>query len=130
MVQTPTQLTTTNPNINNNGDDGDLDAWQFPAATYVQIAVGCGALGIAKLVPGQTTPTPITIPQMDNTSSIYIIGSDGNRLAIIGSYPCAGGPVLAWYDTSNNTTTPLLGGPVNGGSALSAVLYGEDPAVP
>ncbi len=124
---TPTALTTSAAGISN-GDDGDLDAWNLPTGTYVQDELGCGVLGVAKLAPGETTTTPVAVPGLDRSDSIYVIGSYGDRLALTGSYPCAGGPVLAWYDTERDSTTLLLGGPVNAGSVGSALLFGQDPA--
>ncbi|MDE3207128.1 MAG: hypothetical protein KGQ66_23235 [Acidobacteriota bacterium] len=120
----PTALTTSGGTYY--ADNGDLDAWLLTTGTYVQDVLGCGVEGVAKLALGATTTTQLTVPGLDNANSIYVVGADGDRLAVTGSYPCAGGPVLAWWDTRADSTTLLLGGPVNAGSVDSALLFGQN----
>lgn len=109
-------------------DTGDLDAWQLSSGTYVQDAGACGYTYVARLQPGGLT-TPVAIPGVPSGESTVILGAQGDRLAIrnVPGSPqtCAHGPGLMWFAPDTNSVTPLLGGTVNGGYALSAILFGE-----
>jgi TolB protein len=122
---TPTALTATVPA---NPDLGDLDAWQLPSGTYVQDAGACSYTYAARLQSGGLT-TPVAVPGVPSGESTVILGAQGDRLAIrnVPGSPqtCAHGPGLMWFAPATNSVTPLLGGTVNGGYALSAVLFGE-----
>ncbi len=110
------------------GDLGDSDAWQIPSGTYVQDAGACSYTYVAKLQPDGLT-TPVAIPGVPSGDSTIIIGALGDRLAIrnVPGSPetCAHGPALLWFAPATNSVTPLLGGTVNGGYTLAAVLFGE-----
>lgn len=110
------------------GDLGDGDAWQIPSGTYVQDAGACSYTYAAKLQPDGLT-APVAIPGVPSGESTIILGALGDRLAIrnVPGSPetCAHGPALLWFAPATNSVTPLLGGTVNGGYALAAVLFGE-----
>lgn len=122
---TPTALTAS-PAANQ--DSGDLDAWQLSGGTYVQDAGACSYVYVAKLQPDGLT-TPVAIPGVPTGESSVILGALGDRLAIRNTpgspETCAHGPTLMWFAPTTNSVTPLLGGSVNGGYALAAVLFGE-----
>jgi hypothetical protein len=121
----PTALTASTPA---NPDLGDLDAWQLPSGTYVEASGACGYTYVAKLQADGLT-TPVAIPGVPGGESTVILGAQDDRLAIrnVPGSPetCAHGPALLWFAPATNTVTPLLGGTVNGGYAMSAVLFGE-----
>jgi TolB protein len=122
---TPKALTANPPTP---GDLGDGDAWQLPSGTYLQEAGACSYTYVAKLQPDGLT-APVAIPGVPSGESTVILGAQGDRLAIrnVPGSPqtCAHGPGLMWFAPATNSVTPLLGGIVNGGYALSAVLFGE-----
>jgi TolB protein len=110
------------------GDLGDSDAWQLPSGIYLQEAGACSYVYMAKLQPNGLT-APVAVPGVPSGESIVILGALGDRLAIrnVPGSPmtCAHGPSLMWFDPGTNSVTPVLGGPVNGGYAEAAVLFGE-----
>jgi hypothetical protein len=114
----PTALTATPPA---SGDEGDLDAWQIPSGTYVHDAGACGYQYVAKLRPDGRT-TPVTIPTA--LGSQAILGTQGDKLAILAAPACGEGGQLLWYAPATSSATPLLGGKANGGSVISAVMFG------
>jgi TolB protein len=121
---TPTALTASPPAP---PDLGDGDAWQLPSGTYVQAAGACGYTYVARIQPNGLT-TPVEIPGVPSGESTIILGAQGDRLAIRNSpgspQTCAHGPALMWFAPATNSVTPLLGGAVDGGYALAAVMFG------
>jgi hypothetical protein len=118
---TPTALTA--PINGHNGPDyGDADAWQLPAGTFVQDFGACGVLYLAKLNADGTT-TPVTVPDMDKGHSIVVVGVNGGHLDLRATLACGTGQSLLDYDPAANTSTVLLGPPVNGGGVIEAVPY-------
>jgi hypothetical protein len=143
---TPTALTAS-PSAP--GDDGDLDAWQLPSGTYVQ-DVGpagestdpCGSEYVssgyvARLQPDGLT-SPVAVPTVSDGDSTSVIGAQSDSLAIVdepanpGSPGTCAGNTLLWFDTATDAVTPLLGGPVNGGTVEQPVVFDEPqpPAIP
>jgi hypothetical protein len=122
---TPTALTASPPAAD---DLGDGNAWQLSSGTYMQEAGACSYTYVAKLQPDGLT-TPVAIPGVPSGESTVILGAQGDRLAIRNEpgspQTCAHGPSLMWFAPATNSVTPLLGGPVNGGYALAAILFGE-----
>ena len=119
---TPTALTAPNNGENNGKDLGDVNAWQLPAGTFVQALGGCGVIFLAKLNDDGTT-TPVTVPNVDEHKSVEVIGVDGAALDLQAQAACGGGQSLLRYDPATNTSTVLLGPPVNGGGVIDAVPY-------
>ena len=51
------------------------------------------------------------------------VGVDGAALDLHATLSCGGGRSLLRYDPGTNTTTVLLGPPVNGGGVIAALPY-------
>ncbi|CAM2739579.1 hypothetical protein X011_04780 [Mycobacterium tuberculosis variant microti OV254] len=104
-------------------DTGDISAWQLPAGTYVQYAGGCGAIHLGKLNPDGTV-SKVSVPNVDPSHSIYVIGVHGGNLDLKATVAgCGPAQSLLEYDPAAGTTTVLLGPPLNGGAVISAVPY-------
>jgi len=117
----PTALTA--PLTGQQGPDAaDEDAWQLPAGTFLQDAGACGYQYLAKLNPDGTT-TPVTVPGVANGDSQLVVGTDGPNLALHAAIGCGAGESLLVYNPTANTSTVLLGPPVNGGGVVSALVY-------
>jgi TolB protein len=117
---TPTALSA--PNNGQKGPDyGDANAWQLPAGTFVQALGACGVIYLAKLNTDGTT-TPVSVPGVAN-GTIVVVGVNGSHLDLHAKLACGSGQSLVDYDPAANTTTVLLGGPVNGGGVIAAVPY-------
>jgi hypothetical protein len=118
----PTALTApiTDPSSH---DNGDVNAWQLPAGTYVQYLGGCGAIHLGKLNPDGTT-SPVSVPNVDPYHSIYVIGLHGGNLDLQAMVAgCGPAQSLLDYDPAAGTATVLLGPPLNGGSVIHALPY-------
>ena len=104
-------------------DTGDINAWQLPAGTYVQYEGGCGAIHLGKLNPDGTV-SKVSVPNVDPSHSIYVIGVHGGNLDLKATVAgCGPAQSLLEYDPAAGTTTVLLGPPLNGGAVISAVPY-------
>jgi TolB protein len=116
---TPTALTA--PNNHHNGPDySDGTAWQLPAGTFIQAAGACGVIFLAKLNPDGTT-SQVSVP--NTQGSVRVIGVNGADLQLQAKAACGAGQALLDYDPAANTSTVLLGPPVNGGGVIDAVPY-------
>jgi TolB protein len=118
----PTALTApiTDPSSH---DNGDIDAWQLPAGTYVQYLGGCGAIHLGKL-NADGTVSKVSVPNVDPGHSIYIIGVHGGNLDLQAMVAgCGPAQSLLDYDPAAGTATVLLGPPLNGGSVIAALPY-------
>lgn len=108
------------------GEDYPQDAWQLPAGTFVQTVSQCGDMILEKL-NADTTTSPVSVPDTDPAKSIQVIGVSGGDLILRGFPSCGPGEALMDYDPTANTSTVLLGPPLNGGSVTTAVAYpGQD----
>jgi hypothetical protein len=120
---TPTALTA--PNNGKVGPDyADADAWQLPAGTFVQDYGACGVIYLAKLNADGTT-TPVSVPEVQSHSSVAVVGVNGGDLDLTAGLGCGGGKSLLDYNPAANTTTVLLGPPVNGGGVLQVLPYAD-----
>jgi TolB protein len=109
------------------GDYGDVDAWSLPGGDYLQDLGACGYIYLARLGRGGRT-TPVRVPGTEADRSVYVLGSDGDQLALTTTFSCyPGSASLMWFDPATNVVTPLLGPPVNGGSVGTTLLWGEPP---
>jgi TolB protein len=99
-----------------------VNAWNLPAGTFVQALGPCGVIYLAKLTDDGTT-TPVSVPQVNDAKSIEVIGVDGNALDLQAQAACGGGQSLLRFDPAADTTTVLLGPPVNGGGVIDVVPY-------
>ena len=100
----------------------DLNAWKVPAGTFVQTASQCGDLVFEKLNADGTT-SRVTVPDIDAKKSIEVIGVSSDDLILRGFHSCAAGMALIDYNPAANTSTVLLGPPLNGGSVVNAVIF-------
>lgn len=117
---TPTALTA--PNDGQTGPDyGDVAAWQLPADTFVQDLGACGVIYLAKLNADGTT-TEVQVPDVE-AGTIAVVGVNGDSLRLHAEAACGGGISLVDYNPSTNTTTTLLGSPLNGGGVIDAVAF-------
>jgi hypothetical protein len=125
---TPTALTAFN---SGQGDDpgfgadiGDGIAWELPSGTFLQSAGACGTAFLSRLTSDGHT-TRVNVPGM--SQSVFVTGATGDKLVLQGHMDCGGGTSLVTYDPAANTSTVLLGPPVNGGGVTEALLYpGEE----
>ena len=120
----PTALTAVN-----SGDDpafgasiGEGSAWELPSGTFLQSAGACGTAFLSRLTPDGHT-TRVDVPGM--SESVFVTGAAGDKLVLEGHMDCGGGTALVSYDPAANTSTVLLGPPVNGGGVTDAILFPE-----
>ncbi len=118
----PTPLTAPNNGQNSGQDLGDVNAWQLPSGTFVQALGACGLIYLARLNADGTT-APVSVPNVDAHKSVEVIGADGATLDLQARAACGGGQTLLRYDPQANTSTVLLGPPVNGGSVIDSVPF-------
>jgi TolB protein len=117
----PTALTAP---LNGQGPDyGDIDAWQLPSDTFVQVAGACGSEYLGELSAVGGTTTRVDVPDVDPRSSIRVIGPNTGHLVVQGRASCGDGQALFDYDPAANTSTVLLGPPLNGGGVIAALPY-------
>jgi hypothetical protein len=116
----PTALTA--PNDGQTGPDyGDVDAWHLPAGTFVQDLGACGVIYLAKLDADGTT-SEVEVPDV-TAGTIVVVGVNGDSLRLQVKAACGGGISLVDFDPTTNTTTTLLGSPLNGGGVIDAVAF-------
>ena len=103
-------------------DYGDMNAWQVGSSVYVEAEGGCGSVYVARLQPNGTT-APVTIPDVEQGDSQFILGTANGQLALRATVSCGGGVSALWFNPSANTSTVVLGPGVNGGGVMSAMTY-------
>jgi hypothetical protein len=118
---TPTALTA--PLSGQGPDYGDENAWQLRAGTFVQEAGACGSQYLGKLSAVGGTTTRVSVPGVDNTHSVVVVGVNGGDLDLHATASCGGGQSLFDYNPAAGTSTVLLGPPINGGGVIAAVPY-------
>jgi TolB protein len=104
------------------GDLGDADAWQLPSGTFLQSQAGCGAGFLSRLTPNMHT-TEVTVPGVTDSGHVSVIGATADALVLRAHMGCGAGISLLTYNPAANTSTVLLGPPVNGGGVQNAILY-------
>ncbi len=121
---TPTALTAVNSGQEDDpgfgGDIGDGVAWQLPSGTFLQSAGACGTAFLSRLTPDMHT-TRVNVPGVSD--SVLVTGVTGDKLVLLAKVGCGGTTSLLTYDPAANTSTVLLGPPVNGGGVTEALLY-------
>jgi hypothetical protein len=121
---TPTRLTAVNSGQEDDpgfgGDIGDGTAWQLPSGTFLQSAGACGTMFLSRLTPDMHT-TRVHIPGVSD--SVIVAGATADKLLILGKVGCGGTKSMLTYDPAANTSTVLLGPPVNAGGVTDAQLY-------
>ena len=117
----PTALTPVN-----SGQDGpnygDSNAWQLPSGTFLQSSGACGMVFLSKLTADMKV-TPVTVPGVDEGNSVSVAGVAADKLVLQAQLGCGSGISLLTYDPAANTSTVLLGPPLNGGAVTDAILY-------
>jgi hypothetical protein len=63
---------------------------------------------------------------VNKEDSVFVIGKSRDKLVLMATMACGPGVSLLTYDPATNTSTVLLGPPVNGGGVQSARIY-PDP---
>jgi hypothetical protein len=120
----PTALTAVNSGQEDDpgfgGDIGDGVAWQLPSGTFLQSAGACGTMFLSRLTPDMHT-TRVQVPGVSD--SIGVAGVTGDKLLLLAQVGCGGTTSLLTYDPAANSSTVLLGPPVNGGGVTEALLY-------
>jgi len=120
---TPTPITALNSGQEDNGfggDIGDGDAWKLPSGTFLQSVGACGTVFLSKLTSDGHT-TRVKIPGVSD--NVFVTGAANDRLLVRGQVGCSGSNSLVSYDPAANTSTVLLGPPINGGAVSEAMLY-------
>jgi hypothetical protein len=117
----PTALTAVNDG-QKGPDLHDGSAWQLPSGTFVQAAGACGYQYLAKLNADGTT-SPVAVPNVEAGRSVIVDGVNGASLDLRATAACGGGQALFEYNPSANTSTVLLGPPLNGGGVIKAVPF-------
>jgi TolB protein len=122
----PTALTAVNSGQEDDpgfGQDlADTDAWQLPSGTFLQSEGPCGTMFLSRLTPDMHT-TRVTVPGVDSNPSVLVRGVSADKLVLQATMACGSGVSLLTYDPAANTSTVLLGPPVNGGGVTYAVPY-------
>jgi TolB protein len=106
--------------------EAPFNVWQVDGNFYAQEGA-CSTLFIVKL-NADGTQSNVLVPQTVSTDSEQVIGSTTNDLLVRATSSCdtAAKPVqpsLLWFNPTSNTSTVILGAPLNGGDVQSAVLY-------
>ena len=117
----PTALTA--PLTGQGKDLGDTNAWEVPAGAFVQDEGACGSEYLGKLSAVGGTTTPVSVPEAEPHTSIHVVGVNGGHLDLHATVSCGGGKSLIDYDPAANTSTVLLGPPLNGGGVIAALPY-------
>jgi hypothetical protein len=107
------------------GDYGDGVAYELPSGTFLQTAGACGAVHLSRLTPDMHT-TRVNVPGV--SESIELVGVTGDKLLLSAKVGCGGTTSLLTYDPAANTSTVLLGPPINGGGVTDALLYPDQKA--
>jgi TolB protein len=118
----PTALTAVNTQDDPGfvGDYGDRVAWKLPSGTFLQTAGACGTEHLSRLTPDMHT-TRVKVPGVSD--SVHVAGLSGDDLVLLAEVGCGGSISLLTYDPAANTSTVLLGPPVNGGGVSEALVY-------
>jgi hypothetical protein len=104
------------------GDYGDGIAWKLPSGTFLQTAGACGTEHLSRLTPDMHT-TRVTVPGVSD--SVHVAGVSGDDLVLLAKVGCGGTTSLLTYDPAANTSTVLLGPPINGGGVTEALVFPE-----
>jgi TolB protein len=120
----PTPLTALNSGQEDDpgfgGDIGDGDAWKLPSGIFLQSAGACGTVFLSRLTADGHT-TRVKIPGVSD--DVFVTGAANGRLVVRGQVGCSGTTSLVSYDPAADTSTVLLGPPINGGGVSQAMLY-------
>jgi TolB protein len=120
----PTALTAVNSGQGDDpgfgGDLGDGVAWQLPGGVFLQSAGACGSMFLSRLTADGHTKR-VDVPGMHD--SVQVAGVNDDKLELLGKVGCGGTDSLVSYDTVTNSSTVLLGPPINGGGVTDAIPF-------
>ena len=108
-----------------NGQDlGYLNAWQLPSGTFLDDVPGCGGDGLLFRLTTDMQTTQVDVPGVDHGKTVIAIGVTADKLVLEANTGCGSrANSLLTYDPAANTSTVLLGPPLNGGDVERAILY-------
>ena len=86
----------------------------------------CGYRFLAKLDTVGGTPAKVSVPNVDDHSSVDVLGVYHGHLELHATLSCGSGESLVDYDPAAGTSTVLLGPTVNGGGVVEALPYADD----
>ena len=103
---------------------GYLNAWQLPSGTFLDDVPGCGGDGLLFRLTNDMQTTQVDVPGVDHGKTVVAIGVTADKLVLKTRGNC-GSPdtSLRTYDPAANTSTVLLGPPLNGGDVHTVILY-------
>jgi hypothetical protein len=115
----PTALTP----LSNVKDPGYQNAWQLPSGTFLEPG-GCGGDRLLTRMGNDMQITQVTVPGVDRPKLLFAIGVTADKLLLEAPTDChERGMSLLTYDPVANTSTVVLGPPLNGGAVKSAIVY-------
>ena len=100
---------------------GDLDARHVGTSVYAEVALGCGAVWVARL--HGAAPVLVHVPGVSMSHSLFLVGTTATSLALQSTLVCSHGQSLLWWTPSSNATHVVLGPPVNPGGVNGALAY-------
>jgi hypothetical protein len=107
----------------NSADRGYANAWQLPSGTFLEPG-GCGGDRLLTRLGNDMQTTQVTVPGVDRPKLLVAIGVTADKLLLEAPTDChERGMSLLAYDPVANTSTVVLGPPLNGGAVKSAILY-------
>ena len=120
----PTALTAVNSGQGDDpafkGDLGDVDAWKLPSGVFLQ-SLGAGCDRFLSRLTSDGHATRVKVP--DVAAGAVVTGATNGRLVLRDQKNCRGTTSLVSFDPATNTSTVLLGPPVNGGSVNGSILH-------
>jgi hypothetical protein len=85
---------------------------------------GCGGDGLLFRLTKDMQTTKVTVPGVDSGNTVIAIGVTADKLVLKTHRNCGSRATsLQTYDPAANTSTVLLGPPLNGGDVERAILY-------
>jgi hypothetical protein len=105
-------------------DLGYQNAWQLPSGTFLDDVPGCGGDGLLFRLATDMQTTQVDVPGVAHGKTVVAIGVTADKLVLTTRGNC-GSPntSLRIYDPADNTSTVLLGAPLNGGDVTRAIVY-------
>jgi hypothetical protein len=103
---------------------GYLNAWQLPSGTFLDDVPGCGGDGLLFRLTNDMQTTQVDVPGVDHGKTVIAIGVIADKLVLETRTNCdSPATSLRTYDPAANTSTVLLGPPLNGGDVHTVILY-------
>jgi hypothetical protein len=103
---------------------GYLNAWQLPSGTFLDNVPGCGGDGLLFRLTNDMQTTQVDVPGVDHGKTVIAIGVTADKLVLETRTNCdSPATSLRTYDPAANTSTVLLGPPLNGGDVHTVILY-------